>query len=574
MVDPRPLDGWRVNNSAAVFKLDVPALKPDEDADLQTLEPCYHDAIVLARQRHRGEEVLPSVNQFDGKAKQFDDGLYAALDLAYYRGLRERLRGHVDLVKALHARLNPGSPAASFLAAGLELAGVRVPAADRARWLREFERYEARSKPAGFYTWIDELKACFRFLRFFQREFANHELEVPLALAAALERDAALKADYVRAADFYRKLTNPHVCLALTDLPARPGVSFEALCAERKVSHPTVAVFPASDSRESALFEKLFPIGLPPTAALMGELIRRIRSGEIDLRPGPNSGWYDYQVYALETLLLPEKGEEKDKLVLTRAYKKRMLEAFQALLTKRRETHLRQLNNPFVLGMSASIPLPKRITPRLRVEPCLSYYLRTARAYAFLVTFLEASLGKEALRSLHGLRQGGPRPADLYTELRSQRDLFYGLYLVSCEDIGLKPSLKKDQPVDGERCYKLACDWHRTAWDDPDLSADTRVAVPIFTDANRGVTRLWATLGVRVARLKVEYVRPPHLKPEDGGDWAPVGGDRLGPVEYLIAVDEFAEVELRGLRVPTREELRRVCDRHKTKAAIVAALAR
>jgi hypothetical protein len=72
----------------------------------------------------------------------------------------------------------------------------------------------------------------------------------------------------------------------------------------------------------------LFPLGLPPNADLMRELVRRIRSGDVDLKPGPQSGWYEYQAYALETLLLPEKGSEHDKLLLTKAYKKRMLEAF------------------------------------------------------------------------------------------------------------------------------------------------------------------------------------------------------------------------------------------------------
>ena len=118
---------------------------------------------------------------------------------------------------------------------------------------------------------------------------------------------------------------------------------FVRLCRQKKVTHQAVALFPPSTSRETVLFERLFPDGLPPNADLMRELVRRIRSGEVDLKPGPDSGWYDCQVYALETLLLPGKGQERDKLLLTKAYKKRMLEAFQALITKRRETHVRQL---------------------------------------------------------------------------------------------------------------------------------------------------------------------------------------------------------------------------------------
>jgi len=37
-------------------------------------------------------------------------------------------------------------------------------------------------------------------------------------------------------------------------------------------------------------------------------------------------------------------------------------------------------------------------------------------------------------------------------------------------------------------------------------------------------------------------------------------------------VDEFAEVELKGIRTLTREELRAICDREKTKEAILEVL--
>jgi hypothetical protein len=46
----------------------------------------------------------------------------------------------------------------------------------------------------------------------------------------------------------------------------------------------------------------------------------------------------------------------------------------------------------------------------------------------------------------------------------------------------------------------------------------------------------------------------------------------MEPAQYLIAVDEFAEVELPSLRLPTREELRKLCDQRQTKEEIVAAL--
>jgi hypothetical protein len=69
--------------------------------------------------------------------------------------------------------------------------------------------------------------------------------------------------------------------------------------------------------------------------------------------------------------------------------------------------------------------------------------------------------------------------------------------------------------------------------------------------------------------------RPPHLKPADGEwEWKPASEEELGPARYVIPVDEFAEVELQGVRVPTREEFRALCDRAKTRKAILEALAR
>ncbi len=576
LADGRPLGRggeWLVNASAAVVRLDVPMLLPDRDAALLRLHPSYK----AAEESGAGRAVLPSVNLLDGKAKQFDDGLYAALDQAYYRGLEGQLLGHVRLVRRLFDKVGKDGPAAPFLAAGLELAGEHVEVADTAardKYLHDFRADETRSRPAGFYTWNDTLSACFRFLRFFQYEFSAGQLGVPAAVAKALAEDKALLDDYRKAVGFYARLTNPLGCLSAADLVglnAADGQAFAQLCAAKKPAHPAVALFPPSTARETVLFEKLFPLGLPPGADLMRELIVRIRSGEVDLRPDPNAGWYDHQVYALETLLLPEKGQERDKLLLTKAYKKRMLEAFQALMTKRRETHFRQV----MTHVGAAAPPPSEVAPRLRVEPCPTYYLRTARAYAFLANFLEAAVGKDGLEKLHGLKEGGERPRDLWAELAWMRDLFYGLYLVSAEDIGLRPALAADEVADTRRCVKLAADWLPTAFADEDLAADTRVAVPIYIDRGRGVVRVWATLGVRLARLEASYARAPRIKPAKGkGEWEEVPAHRLSKSQYLIPVDEFAEVELPGLKVLTRRELREVCDREKTKEAILQALRR
>jgi hypothetical protein len=577
LIDRRPLEGWLVNQSEAVIKLDVPLTRPDDEADLLVLHPSYQAALAAAKQHRSWMATLPSVNLLDGKAKQFDDGLYAALDQAYFTGVQDKLASHQELVRRLLTKVGPDSPATPFLAAGLTVGGQETAATDRAacdQWVQKFNSNPALSKPIGFYTWNPTLQKCWAFMRFFQQSLPETD-PIAAALVAALADDSALQADYEQAAQFYAKLTNPLSRLSLADLvgaDVSTPAAIQALRRSKGIQEAGVAFFPPSTSREFELYRKLFPLGLPEGTDLMKELVRAIRSGKVDLTPRENSGWYDHQVFALQTLLLPEKGEEHHKLLLTKPYKKRMLEAFAALITKRRETHVRQLDAP-TAAMAAPPQELENVAPRLRVEPCPSYFVRTARSYAFLHNFLTASLGEATLKSLHGLRQEGEREADLATELAAQRDLFYGLYLVSCEDIGHKPELK-DGEADAEACYAATTAWLEKLDAEQDLAADTRVAVPIYTDPQKGTMRLWVTLGVRMTKLDSRFVRAPRLKPVAGeGEWKQVEDWKLSPVEHLIAVDEFAEVEVPTLSPPNREELRKLCDQHQTKEKIVEALA-
>ena len=85
--------------------------------------------------------------------------------------------------------------------------------------------------------------------------------------------------------------------------------------------------------------------------------------------------------------------------------------------------------------------------------------------------------------------------------------------------------------------------------------------------------RLWMTIGVRLTGLDARYARGPQVRPGIGSsDWKPVESYKLIPSEYVIPVDEFAEVEIMGGRVLTRAELRAICDRMKTKEKILEAL--
>src|SRR5262245_3848722 len=96
LVHPTPADGWRVNLSDAVIRLDVPIIRPDSEGHLLELHPSYAGATRAGKAKDPGAKVLPSVNLIDGKAKQFDDGLMAAVDLAGYRGVDGGRKGYLD----------------------------------------------------------------------------------------------------------------------------------------------------------------------------------------------------------------------------------------------------------------------------------------------------------------------------------------------------------------------------------------------------------------------------------------------------------------------------------------------
>ena len=567
-IDRRPFEGYQLNTSGAVVRLDPPRLF-DDNAGKRSLAASYADLM-----SQPGPDKLASVNLIDGKAKQFDDGLYAAIDRAYYSGdpaLGAGVEGHLALLGRLLAKLPAGSAAANYLAAGLSLDSTHPAPADLSLTARKladsFRRDEILSKPISFYTWDATLGDCFRVLRFCNQPIKDGSIVTDLA--RVLRDDPDLLKRYEQASGFYGRLTNPLATRSLADFAHDPTFVFDR--------GAEVSLFPPSTSREGELFRKLFPNGPPPNTQMMRALVEAIRAGTVELAPNEHSGWYEYQAYALEPLLLPDRGAGADHLLLTKNYKRRMLVAFEALLTKRRETHARQF--PVAVMSRAAHPVATSLPPvypRLRVEPNPSYYLRTARSYAFVADLLEVTFGSKALETLHARRAEGPRPLNLGDEVRSIRDLFLGFACLSSEDIGHRLDLTAAEGDRRATAEALATAWlKQVAADpasDPDLAADTRVAIPIGFNPKTNKVRLWATIGVTLTPLNVQYDQPPQIRPAEGGDWRTVRSADTKAVTQFIAVDEFAEIELDGGRILNRDELRAICDAHKTRDAIRQAL--
>lgn len=569
LLDSRPFDGYQINASAAVIALGIKSLHADSEKRYSKVYPGY--AAAAEKWGKTGRPLLPSLNMLDGKAKQFDDGMLAALMNGAAAGRAGPDGDLSGFLKTLLVRLNPRGKAYAWIWGGLKTGDLLPPGFVKQvpqgaeDFIAGFQN-KSGSGPIGFYTWAPELENIYRLFKYFQEDIGSGDPRA-IEIVEVLARDKDLKIRYDRLLGwFYNTSMGTARGLSFSDLANPPGGS-------KSVPIDAASLLPPGRSKEDLLFQKIFPDELTPGADLMLEMVKAVRAGKLDLKPGAGSGWYEYQVYALETFLLPERGPENIKLLLSKEYKIRMLKAFAALLTKRRETQA--LTGMVTLGGLDDDEWPNKtpLSPRLRVEPNPTYFIRMARSYAFMEAFLLSAMPAARLDTMRGFREGGRRGLPLGVELRRMKNLFYGLHLLSCEDIGMKAMLLDGELDSKALCIKTAQDWLKNWRKDPDLSADTRVIVPIASDPGSRVTRFWCTLGVRALELETSYVRAPSLRSihSKGKSQEWQEAETTG-VSWIILVDDFAEFESKR-PPPSREEFRAIVDRAGTKEEILRILA-
>jgi hypothetical protein len=508
------------------------------------------------------------------KAKQFDDGLYACVEIAADAGL-DRFPGRKQFLLNLLNGLSADSDrsAAALLTAAAHLGGmqpeVSPEVANQAQQLQSsFLANELRSKPLGFYTWNQALIQVFQRDRMLQTPLEAREAR---PLAAALSRNDDLLKAYVASLNLNEKLTNP---FAGEDL-RQAALALKNGGTPSFAGHP--ALFPPSQAQETNLIKMLYgdqPI--PEAFNLADEMVKRLRSGQLNLKPKPNSGWYDYETYALEPLAIPERMPEAQRLHFDETYRQELVGLFKALLALTRETHVKQLEMPTIGAAMRPRTQPIRISPSLTMEPLPTYYLRRARSYEFVREVLGEAFGPEALPKLRRLTAAGPVNLSLDSELTLMEALFHGAYRRSCEEIGVKPEPGSElgSPGDASIQRALLGAWLDSLSKDPDLGKDIRMMVPVFYDSGRGKTKVWAVLGVASKPLSVSYARTPIVKGIKGP-----GGERMDAeflnVEFVSQYTQLAYIvsaEVYVTRLLNRMEFRQRCDQKKTFNAIVDSL--
>lgn len=553
------------------------------------------------------------------KAKQFDDGLYAAVELAAQSGCGKLsgkgvlLKEIADYLGAQHLSEKSNVQQVMLGAAKLGDLHINVPddlSASIDVQISDFMKDEVSSKPIGSYTWSDSLKRIYRQDRMLQSELKGSDGIA--SLVGFFRKDELAQRAYVDQLALASSLTNPFRKEDLRSYLIGAGRQANEFPNQNRY------FLPPSASHEDELLQKLYgnkPI--PDGFVLIDEMVNRIRSGKIKLAPRKDSGWYDYQVWSLEPLVVPTKMPEAQHLRFSDNYEKQLVELFKGLIALSRETHIKQLGKSGGGGAGGSDQTIRIfIFPALSCEPLATYYFRRAVSYKFVKDLLEHQIGVDGLRQLHRLKQAGESAKSLDDELNEMENLFAGAYVSISRQLGTPDSrlLKLDDNPIPETSVAMFQKWAASPID-PDVSRDERMMVPIFYDLQRRKTKAWVFLGWVSDDMSVDFEKTPSViscardsksnnasaKMSDPGNKAPlsysviandrliksVGGDRkhsptttfepnyleviFDSNSYQVAFPVTAEVYVD--KVLNREEFRALCDRCQTPDRILGELA-
>ena len=578
--------------------LDAP---PETAWDEEEIKPQPVAPTPAALEEIEGEgRPIVSASMLAQKAKQFDDGLYAAVDLAAQEGCG-RFRGKATLFRSFLPRLTGLDPVTEPSAAGIlygaaQLGELKIPTPFELKGVVErdvqaFLDNKLASKPIGFYTWTEELSRIFQQDRMLQQRIMNPK--EALAVARTLHEYPGDRATYEDYLNLVARLTNPFP----PEYEDLRGLLARLDQGQAGMPGHDLYFFPPSRSHETELVKKLFGNNIIPDGfSLADEIIRQVRAGTLSLTPAYNSGWYDYQTWALEPLIVPDKMPESARLTLGDGYRQQLEELFKGLLVLSRETHIKQLEIPAVgAGLPEFDSKPTiDLRPELSLEPLYSYYLRRAIGYRFIKNLLEETFGVNGLKNMHRLTADGPVAMNLYEELAQISGLFFGAFVVCGRELGLTFSNRWSEiylqvcrylEMEPDEMWRLGsgegpADESEArdaeafmAWAergaDPDLDRDARMMVPVFYDLFRAKTKVWAFLGWSKQPVTVSFTRRPKVRVLDAS-----GRDASSQVnlEYYSSTYSLAypvTAELYVDEVMTRKAFQAHCDRYKTYEEIV-----
>jgi len=488
------------------------------------------------------------------KGKRFDDGLMAATEVMAQRGCGN-FGGKRRLLEMLSRTLGAykdETDGAAIVRGAARLGGIEdnryCPAVEKT--LHQFNATQIAGKALGFYTWNSELEQIFKQDRLLQKEILCQDWKT---VVKTIKDSPDLTKIYVDYINLVSALTSP-----LSKMSLAPFLFFDDLPKGR------ACFFPPSMSHEETLMHKVFEAGAGFDSDIMEETVNRLREGSLDLSPNANSGWYDYGIWSIVPLAVPEQMPEATKLQCGDKYRELLSELFKSVYALSSETHIKQLGVSLGKARAAGDAASITVSPEISIEPAPSFYLRRAFHYRFIRGLLESTMGKESLAEQHRLSEIGPIGTHLQDELGFMEMLFYGAHVVSCRELGMPAKEWPDAIASAEQCVE-SFTWFASHMNgDPDLGADMRMMVPVAFDAGTGRIKTWMFLGWRSASIEFDYVQPPEVVSVPN----PMLNFKSLTRETFIPV--FGEAQVKTLL--SRDEFRRHCSQFQSAAEIIAGL--
>lgn len=508
-----------------------------------------------------GQATTVSADAILAKSRVVQDGVCAALEQQMWIGterlplgksgflarLLEQLLKRVDEPHHQTRYRAVGYVAAAIQAAGAQLPGLDPPAQQIAdALLRYTDGDAAASRPPAYYAWSGDLTRIHRQDRLLQvpliltpgaqvvcRDLGDtpeEQFAVARLIATTITADNELGRHHDTLMAYYRVLAGSPAALSVrdvasvADLRSLQSADRYAELATLRPGRPVEwQLLPHPFSREQWLAAR---VTATDGQGVLGSFVSAVRSGAISLKPtAQRSCFYDLDAYCLEPRIAFTEAPEARSIEPDETYAARLLTVFGADL---HETRPSRSTKPAVTRPSREGTLSGRIT----VEPLPSVYLRGGQASQYLRQRLTDVLGRNTVRFVKALREGGSRTdADCNAELVSLEQLLVGCYAIACQSLDTEPDTKatgQSGPALSELAERAA-KWLGSIWDDPDLRADVRSLTPLERRLDRRISYI-ATLGVRLAELEVSA--GPGAPPSRA--WLTLNsvaeGSRAGPV--------------------------------------------
>ena len=520
------------------------------------------DLPVIEMFRETDELLFPSLDKINNdikfistsmviaKMKQFDDGLYAAVELKLQEGSKNFI-GKENLLKKIKKILDNNKDIYKYELEFIENA-IKLGEGEELDLKKLESKYnllENDLKPIGFYTWDEDFENIFKQDRLLQAALDS----IFVKKIQVIFKDDSIRNDYTAYTDFLQKFTNPFPKNYFNLFKQKPVFS----------KQDNYFFFPPCTSYESKLYKSKFSTKLPPDDySIMDDLIDSIKQRKVNLIPTDISGWYDYKTYSLEPFLIPDSLPESKNLKFSEKYKKELVELFKGALALARETHIKNL----VRDITTSCRIPNKIisintSPCLKFEPTMTFYKRSAEVYSFVRKALLSLFTVEELQELKRISPSNEIQTNLYEELQNMEDLLYGIYYFTAHTIGTEVEYKHD--IDQVELLKTnAVKWAETIKSDPDIGTDNRMMVPVFYNVLTKKYKVWMFLGYTSKKLNISYDKKPVFKTESPDKETAVSVSFSGESHDLYT-PVFEEIYVDSLL--NRNEFREICDKLKTR---------